>query len=117
MIHDPVYRAVCDDAVLTVFEDITLDYVPTPERQRYLVRYAAGRPLTLALLQQAWRACQSHETKHERGELLSAYQKPQETQPPSAGEIDAMDDAAVNRLYHDSLRAYANSVRQPGILL
>jgi len=111
MIHDPNYRAVCDDAVLTVFEEITLDCVLTQERQRYLLRHCGNRLLTLALLQQAWRACQANEQRHERGELLGQYQSPR------AKQIDAMDDVAVDRLYHESLRAYANSVRQHGIIV
>jgi len=110
--HDPAYRQCCDDAVFTVFEAYQSDYAPTPERERYLLRYAAGRPLTLTLLTQAWRACQQNEQRHERGELLTAYQRPEETAPPSPKEIDALDNAAVDRLYHDSLKEYARSFRR-----
>ncbi|MGA9511692.1 MAG: hypothetical protein WBV55_23920 [Candidatus Sulfotelmatobacter sp.] len=116
MVNDPAYRQVCDDAVLAVFEEITLDYVATPERQRYLLRHCGNRPLTLALLQQAWRACQGNEQRHERGELLEQYQRPQTAEPPSVKEIDALSDDQVDELFHSSLRAYANSVRQHGII-
>jgi len=112
ILHDPAYRQCCDDAVFTVFEAYQSDYAPTPERERYLLRYAAGRPLTLTLLTQAWRACQQNEQRHERGELLTAYQRPEETPAPSAKELDALDDAAVDRLYHASLREYAQSFRR-----
>jgi hypothetical protein len=44
------------------------DYVPTPEREAYLERHCAGRPITLPLLQSAWSACQANEKRHERGE-------------------------------------------------
>lgn len=111
MVTDPAYRAVCDDAVLTVFEEVTLDYVPTPERKTYLLRHCGNRPLTLGLLQQAWRACQDNEQRHERGELLNQFQQT-DSEPVSPKEIDALDDASVDRLYHDSLRAYAAQFRR-----
>ena len=38
--------------------------------------------------------------------------RPQESQPVSEKQIDALDDAAVDRLYHDSLRAYSDSIRR-----
>jgi hypothetical protein len=40
---------------------------------------------------------------------MGVHEKP----PPTVKEIDAPADDEVDRLYHDSLRAYANSVRQP----
>ena len=83
ILYDPAYRQCCDDAVFTVFEAYQSDYAPTPERERYLLRYAAGRPLTLTLLTQAWQACQQNEQRHECGELLTAYQRPEDTPPPS----------------------------------
>jgi len=112
LLDDPNYMSVCNDACFAVFEDTQLDYSPTPERQGYLFRYAGSRPLTLPLLQQAWRSCQANEQRHERSELLTAYQRPEDTPPPSAKELDALDDAAVDRLYHDSLREYARSFRR-----
>jgi hypothetical protein len=51
-----------------------------------------------------------------RGELLDQYQRPEDTPPPSAREIDALSDTEVDRLYHDSLRAYVRSIRTPGVL-
>jgi hypothetical protein len=72
ILHDTAYRQCRDEAVFTVFEAHQADYAPTPERDRYLLRYAAGRPLTLTLLTQAWRACQQNKQRHERGELLNS---------------------------------------------
>lgn len=115
MVQDPAYRTVCNDAVLTVFEEITLDYVPTPERQRYLLRHCGNRPLTLALLQQAWRACQANEQRHERGELLEQYQRPQDQ--PNERELNDLSDAAVENLYRASLREYVKSIKGPGALV
>jgi hypothetical protein len=113
LVNNPSYRNLCNDAVLSVFENAQLDYVATPERQRFLLRYAGNRPLTLALLQQAWRACQANEQRHERNELMVFMRSCSKTKPPTVKEIDALADDEVDRLYQDSLRAYANSVRQP----
>jgi hypothetical protein len=116
ILHDPAYRQCCDDAVFTVFEAYQSDYAPTPERERYLLRYAASRPLTLTLLTQAWRACQQNEQRLERGELLTAYQRPEDT-PPTERELDALQDNEVETLYHASLRKYADQFRRgPGVL-
>jgi hypothetical protein len=116
MVSDPRYRNLCNDAVLTVFENAQLDYVATPARQKFLLRYAGSRPLTLALLQQGWRACQSNEQRHERNELMGLHQKPQAAEPPTAKQLDELSDEAVDNLFHSSLRAYADNVRHTGII-
>jgi hypothetical protein len=115
MLNDPDYLQACNDAVYSVFTDIQLDYSPTPEREAYLSRYAGTRPLTLALLEQAWRSCQADEQRYQRGELLDQFQRPQEI-PTTPANLDALSDDAVDRLYHQSLRALADSVRRPGVL-
>jgi len=116
LVNDPAYRDVCDSAVWAVFEDTQCDYVPTLPREAFMRRHCAGRPVTLPLLQSAWSACQKSEQRHERGELLTSFQYPQEIVPPSLREIDALDDASVDRLYHASLREYANQFRRgPGV--
>jgi hypothetical protein len=112
MVNDPDYRQICDEAVWSVFADITYDYVPTPEREAYLQRHCAGRPITLPLLQSAWSACQVNEKRHERGELLGQFQRPEDTPPPSERELNAMSDSEVDRLFHASLKEYANSFRR-----
>jgi len=118
MLNDPDYLEACNAAVYSVFSDITLDYNPTPEHQSYLMRYAGSRPLTLPLLQQGWRSCQATEQRYQRGELLDQYQqRPEDTQPPSLKEIDALDDASVENLYHGALKEYVNSFRRPNGLL
>jgi hypothetical protein len=114
LINDPDYRQVCDDAVWAVFEDSQNDYYATPERRAYLARYCGGRPLTLMLMQAAWAACQASEAKHERSSLLTSMQEPQ--QPERPANLDALSDEAVDDLYHRSLRAYAASIRAPGVL-
>ena len=116
LVNDPKYRGLCDDAVLTVFEETQLDYVPTAARKAYLLRFAGNRPLTIPLLQQAWKSCQQNESRSERSALLNQMERP-EPQPVTAQQIDELSDGAVDALYHDSLRAYAESIRRaPGVL-
>ena len=116
MVNDPDHRQVCDEAVWNVFADITYDYVPTPEREAYLLRHCAGRPITLPLLQSAWSACRANEQRHQRGELLNSCQNPQAPETPT--NLDALSDDAVTDLYHRSLKTYADQFRRggPGVL-
>jgi hypothetical protein len=116
MLSDPNYREACDAAVQAVFEDVQLDYVPTQERRAYLTRYAAGRPLTLALLQQAWASCQSAEKRYDRGEALRPLRQ-REERAPTQQELDELDDTAVDDLYNRSRRAYVQAARRPNGVL
>jgi hypothetical protein len=111
MIHDPAYRDLCDTAVYEVFQNVALDFVETASRKAYILRFCGARPLTIRLLEQAWKSCQQNEARHERGELLTAFQRP-ETEPVNEKQIDALDDASVDALYHGSLRAYADQFRR-----
>jgi len=116
LVNDPRYRHLCDSAVMSVFESAENDYVPTQSRRAYLKRYAGNRPLTLALLRQGWVSFQENEKRHERGELLGQFQRPRETEPPTAKQLDELSDEAVDNLFHSSLRAYAENVRHTGII-
>ena len=116
LVNDPKYRGLCDDAVLTVFEETQLDYVPTAARKAYLLRFAGNRPLTIPLLQQAWKSCQQNESRRERSAVLEQVERP-EPQPVTPQQIDALDDASVDRLYHASLAEYARSYGRPGGLI
>ncbi len=109
LINDPAYRDVCDSACWAVWEEIALDYVPTPQREAFLRRHVGGRPITIPLLQSAWAACQKNEEGHSRSELLGQIEHP-ETQPVTT--IDELSDAAVDDLYRGSLRAYAQTFRR-----
>jgi hypothetical protein len=114
MLDDPSYRPACDAAVEFVFEAAQLDYAPTPERRSYLTRYAAGRPLTLALLQQGWASCQAAEQRYDRSEVLRPLRQ-REEQVPTQQALDALDDDEVEKLYRGALKNYAASVRYPGV--
>ncbi len=117
VLNDPSYRGALDTAVMFVFEVATLDYTPSEERRSFLLRYAAGRPLTFNLLTQAWQTLKQREASYARQEILDQFQRPQETALPSAKELDALDDSSIENLYHQSLRAFADSFRRaPGVL-
>lgn len=117
MVNDPKYRGLCNDAVYEVFTNATDDYVETSARKMFLLRFAGTRPLTVRLLEQAWKSCQENERRRERGEILNQIERPQ-PQPVTGTQLDSLDDSAVDRLYHDSLRAYADSVRRaPGVIV
>ena len=109
MLSDPRYTDACNAAVFFVFNATQLDYQPTPEREAYLLRYCGSRPLTIPLLQQAWRSCQQGERRQDRSELIASFEPTQ----PTPKDIDALEDNDVDRLYHESLRA---ARRAPGIL-
>jgi len=117
IVNDPAYSDLCADAVYYVFSQITLDYIPTAEREAYMNRHVAGRPVTLALLQSAWTSCQANEASYTRQEILNQVPR-EEAQPHSPGALDSLSDSEVDRLYHGSLRAYADSFhrRAPGII-
>lgn len=112
IIADPAYRGVLDTAVMFVFETATVDYVPNEERRSFLLHFAAGRPLTFPLLNQAWSTLKAREASYARTESLESAQR-REFAPASLRQMDDMDDESFDRLYHNTLRAYSQSVRQP----
>lgn len=116
LVNDPKYRGLCDDAVYTVWEETQLDFVPTGSRKAYLLRFAGNRPLTIPLLREAWKSCMASERRSERGQLLNSIEQQQQT-PPTPAEIDNLKDDEVERLYHQSLKAYAETFkRAPGVI-
>jgi hypothetical protein len=117
ILRDPAYRDLLDTAVLWVWELAQEDYSPTAERREFIQNFAAGRPLTLTLVGSAWAACQENEKRHLRGELLEQYQRPEDTAPPTQKALDNMGDAEFERLYRDSIRAYAQQIKGAGVLV
>jgi hypothetical protein len=115
ILSDPAYRGALDTAVLFVFETATVDYVPNEERRSFLLHYAAGRPLTFNLLNQAWSTLKQREASYARTEMLDTFQR-REATAPTVKEIDALGDDAVDALFHSSLRAYADNIRHSRII-
>ena len=72
LINDPKYRPLCDDAVYSVFQHVQLDFVETGSRKAYITRFVGNRPMTIPLLQQAWKSCQENERRRERVASCSA---------------------------------------------
>jgi len=71
---------------------------------------------TIALLQRDWSEHQRNESLQERDKLLGITH--QRSEPPTQTGLDSLDDQSVDRLYHDSLRQYAKTVKRgPGILM
>lgn len=117
LVNDPRYRQLCDDAVLTVFEETQLDYVPTASRKAYLLRFAGKRSLTIPLLREAWKSCQASERRNERNAVLNQLDQPAQPEPVTPSQLDELSDGAVDALYHSSLREYARAVgRGSGVI-
>lgn len=112
IVHDPAYRGVCDRAVLYVFEVSQTDYSPTPERREYFRRFAAGRPLTISLLQSAWASCQRHEEANARQSMLGSFQRPRTDEPVTQQGLDDLSDDAIEALYRGTRREIARSSRR-----
>lgn len=108
ILSDPKYRDVCDRAVAHVFELSTPDYSPTPSRRKFLQDFAAGRPLTLRMLEHGWQLCKKAEADEARGLVLSSLNEPE----PSAQNLDALGDQEIDALYRRTLREYAQSAKR-----
>jgi hypothetical protein len=112
ILNDPDYRDLCDRAVAHVFELSTPDYSPTPSRRKFLQDFAAGRPLTLRMLEHGWQLCKKAEADEARGLVLSSLNEPE----PSPQNLDTLGDQEIDSLYHKTLREWANSVRRPAAM-
>jgi hypothetical protein len=81
----------------------------SPDWEKFKRTYFKRRPMvTLADLDQCWDAFQKQDDLAQRDRLFSA---PTET-PPTATELNALDDEHVDRLYHASLRHYAQTAKK-----
>jgi hypothetical protein len=114
-IADPAFKQIVTEAVWYCWEHGRPNYSPSSERRKFMQSYVAGRIATARLLDEAWRACQEAERDASRSGILA-----QTTNEPTYGDdpmkqLDALDDVSVDRLYHATLRKYAETSR-PGIL-
>jgi hypothetical protein len=86
----------------------------SPEWETFKRTYFKRRPMvTLADLDQCWDAFQKQDGLAQRDRLFAA---PHETAPTSA-EIDQLDDAGVDKLYHQTLRHYAQTAKKSAGIL
>jgi len=114
ILDDPRYRELCDQAVLFVWQHARTDYSPSPEREKYMDEYVARRPLSLPLLDSAWKACQQAEKDYTRSALLGQLDDQAETMSEPrevAAQINELDDESVDQLMAATRREYAREVR------
>lgn len=113
ILDDPRYRPLCDEAVWFVWSHAKNDFAPTPEREEFIKRFVAERPLTVALLDAAWKACQSAE--RDAAGSLKAHIPPDEPEPNQheiARGLEDLGDEEVRNLLGQTLRVYSRELKQ-----
>lgn len=108
---DPANREILEEAVLWCWQRYRKDFWPTLERLEFLKRYAAGRFLTVALLDAAFENLKVHEKDATRATVLGQVRNSQNKQP-SLADFDEMSDEEVSRLKTAALREYARQNRR-----
>lgn len=105
---NPKFRGLCDQAVQFVFLNANQDFAPEENWPVFVEQFAAGRPLTIALMTGARKA---FEEKHNslRYRLLNRAEedrKAQEQMSPAevARGLNELSDDDVNSLYTDTKR-------------
>jgi hypothetical protein len=116
---DPNNRPILEEACFFSWEHYRTDYSPTADRRRFLREYCAGRFITVALLDAAWDECKRVERDEMRSSLFNhAGNEVVETVEGPLSSLDRLDNAAIDDLYHRTLREYARTVkRQSGVLV
>jgi hypothetical protein len=115
-IADPAYEGILREAVWFCWENGRANYAPTAERRNFMRQYIANRIPTARLLDMAWAACQEAEKDAARSGVLGQLNE-QNAPEDTAKKLDALDDASVDRLYHQTLREYAKTAKPVGMLL
>ena len=100
IMFDPTYRSLMDKAIFFCWCQARTDFTPTPERKRFFQEYAAGRPLSVPLLNQAWIACKKAESDCTRSSLLTQIEPTQQGEP----DFNDLSDEAIDALFHDVTR-------------
>ena len=109
-IADPEYKEIVEEACWFAFEHGRPGYSPTPERRRFMREYCAGRIPTVRLLDEAWAKCQAAENDAMRASLFEQVKPQAESKPP---DLDNLDDAQIDNLYHGTLQQIARDSRKP----
>ncbi len=113
----PEFARIIEEAVFYCWENGRANYMPTPERQRYLRQYVAGRIPNARLLDEAWKACLGEERDGLRSGLLNQF-RPEQPSVPSDEDIEDLSDDAVRDLYQRTRRHITRdaNTRPAGIL-
>ncbi len=114
-IADPAYKHLLWEAVWFAWENGRPNYSPSPERRRFMREYIANRIPTARLLDMAWTACQENTRDSTRSGIFDQLNTEQ-TPVDQSKRLDDLDDASVDRLYHQTLRQYAATARPVGVL-
>ena len=115
-VADPAYKSIVWEAVWYCWEHGRANYSPSTERRDFMRRYIANRIPTAHLLDMAWAACQEAEKDAIRSGVLGQLVGEQTGPEDTSKSLDTLDDASVDRLYHQTLREYARSARPAGML-
>jgi hypothetical protein len=115
---DPAMRPILEEACVFAWEAYRKDYSPSPARRKFLRDYCAGRFVTVGLLDAAWEECKRVERDATRSALFTQTDTERRSPDNDAPSLDRLDDAAIDNLYHKTLREYAQDVkRQSGLLV
>jgi hypothetical protein len=106
MLGDPALAEVFDDAAVLTWFAARPNVSDSQEWSSFLDNYAGNRPLSHGLLDGAWTAFE----KQQRTSALFAPVRETE-KPPTARQIDDLDDASVDRLMVDTKKQFAREVR------
>jgi hypothetical protein len=99
LLDNPAYQPVCDRATTLAWVNSRNDYSPTEDRDEYIRQFTAGRPLTITLLDAAWKSCQETERR------ASGQPEPEPTAEPVL--LDDLSDGEVEGQFRAVMRAHA----------
>jgi hypothetical protein len=94
IVGDPAYLDLCNAAVYFVFVHIQTDYADTDENRDWFNQYIGSRPVTVELLQHAWK-----ERKREIV-LAPSFQESQPTPENVRASFEAMDSQELEDTFH-----------------
>jgi hypothetical protein len=115
---DPKNQPILEEACLFCWEHYRKDYSPSPARRNFLREYCAGRFVTVALLDAAFEECKQVERDATRSALFNQTEKESAPHANDTSNLDRLDDAGIDDLYHRTLREYVRAVkRQSGVLV
>jgi hypothetical protein len=110
---DPHYRKLTESACWYLFENGTVEYIPTRETRKFMNEFIAGRLVTLPLLRAAHAAWQKQESRAQKG--LYAYAPETPAAPADAQTIsksfEDMSDDQLDRAVKASYREHFKQVR------
>jgi hypothetical protein len=115
---DPKNQPILEEACLFCWEHYRKDYSPSPARRRFLREYCAGRFVTVSLLDAAFEECKRVEKDATRSALFTPTENVRSLRTNDVSNLDRLDDAGIDDLFHRTLREYAQAVkRQSGVLV